>query len=253
MRNGFSETLSGELNPASSQDTAARPRAPLAALGQCLPPGQPPQPALLPGAPARLLSGPRASFSLFALLALLPAAVSFSHLKELLLFERRCASPREKPARATQTEPPAALHWGQGHGGAQPQKQRGKGSVRLVAHGCAHGSVSLPGTSDPPERHRDVPGVGEAWESNSCMKGDQGSLGTDRDQHCCLLCGEMSLSPKDKSTHHLFLESALDMARATTLLQSRRGRGGDGNYPWSIPPPEHWAEMVSGSDPPICW
>lgn len=79
------------------------------------------------------------------------------------------------------------------------------------------------------------------------MKGDQGSLGTLRDQHCWLLCGEMSLSPKDKSTHHLVLESVLDMARATTLLWSRQGRGGDGNYPWSIPPPEHWAEMVSGS------
>lgn len=57
----------------------------------------------------------------------------------------------------------------------------------------------------------------------------------------------MSLSPKDKSTHHLFLELVLGMARATTLLQSRQGRGGDGNYPWSIPPPEHRAGMVSGS------
>lgn len=79
------------------------------------------------------------------------------------------------------------------------------------------------------------------------MKGDQGSLGAARDRHCCLLCGEMSLSPKDKSTHHLFLESVLGMARATTLLRSRQRRGGDGNYPWSIPPPEHWAGMVSGS------
>lgn len=148
LRNGVSETLSGELNPASSQDTAAQPRAPLAA-----PPGQPPRSPsqrCSPGPRPGSSRGPRASFSLFPALALLRAAVSFSHLKELLLFERRCASPREKPAQATQTEPPAALHWGQGHCGAQPQKQQGKGNVRLVAHGCAHGSVSLPGTSDPP-------------------------------------------------------------------------------------------------------
>lgn len=151
LRNGSSKTLSGELNPASSQDTAAWPRAPLAALGQSLPPGQPPPPAPASAAPRGPGRGrPRASFSLFALLALLRAAVSFSHLKELSLFERRCASPRKKPARATHTEPPAALHWGQGHCGAQPQKQQGKGSVRLVAHGCAHGSVSLPDTCDPP-------------------------------------------------------------------------------------------------------
>lgn len=79
------------------------------------------------------------------------------------------------------------------------------------------------------------------------MEGARGSLGADRDRHCWLLWGGMSLSPKDKSTHHLFWESALGMARATALLGSRQGRGGDGNYPWSVPPPEHRAGMVSGS------
>lgn len=65
LRNGFSESLSGELNPASSQDTAAWPRAPLTAVGQSLPPGQPPpQPrSAAPRGPGGLLAESPASSS----------------------------------------------------------------------------------------------------------------------------------------------------------------------------------------------
>lgn len=80
-----------------------------------------------------------------------------------------------------------------------------------------------PSWASLPERHRDVPGAGEAWESNSPMGGAGGSLGTDRAWHCWLLCGEMSLSPKDKSTHHHCLESVLGMARATVGQQAGEG------------------------------
>lgn len=80
--------------------------------------------------------------------------------------------------------------------------------------------------------------MGEAEGSNGPAEGAQGSLGADRHQHCWLPCGEMSLSPNDKSTHHLFLESVLGMRRAAVPLGSGRGGGGDGNRPWSISPPE---------------
>jgi len=93
--------LISELNPASSQDTAARPRAPpRCSRAGLLHPGSPPahpsqrssRRATAPGS----FRGPRALFSLFHSLALLSTAVSFSRLKDVLLFERWFASPRKK-------------------------------------------------------------------------------------------------------------------------------------------------------------
>lgn len=57
-----------------------------------------------------------------------------------------------------------------------------KGSVRLVTHGHAHGSVSLPGIAVPPA-HGGILGIGEARENNGPMKGAMGSLGADRHGH----------------------------------------------------------------------
>lgn len=89
--------------------------------------------------------------------------------------------------------------------------------------------------------------MGDAGESSGPREGARGRLGADRHRHCWLPCGETSLSPNDKSTHHLFLELVLGMTRATAPPGSRQGGGGDGNHPWSIPPPEHRAGMLSGS------